>query len=985
VVDNKLRVKDIAAELGIGNKDVMQACRDLDIPVRSHMSTIEDDEADQIRAHVKKGAKATEVVLKEVQPGMVVRRRRKAVRPGSQPVAEDSADEPEDDEAQDMEPGDEAQADAPDAPEAPDEAAQAAESTPAQPRPARKARVVRETPKARIISPAELRGSEPAPAPEAEEPVAQTPVDAQPADAQPQAPEAPAAPEAPVTAEAPEAGATEPQAPGQDAPAPEAETPVTEAEAGPESAAEGPEAPEAEGADAEGEPRKKKKKKIIITPKVRVISRPDPNMAPPAAAVAEEQPQERQRPVLRLRGQGAPGAEPGRPAGGYSGPGRPGGFNAPANTPGGEAPAGDSGDASSKKRRKKDRRVVDFSYKEDVPKGFDRGKKGKKTRRDRRGFEIPEPQGTQPIKAAKRKVRIEDAIRLADLAKSMGVKAQALIKVLFAQFGLMATINQSLDYDTAALVAAEFGYEVEKVGFSEEEYLAPKDEDSPETLAPRAPVVTIMGHVDHGKTSLLDAIRKSKIASGEAGGITQHIGAYDVTTPRGKIVFLDTPGHAAFTAMRARGAQVTDIVILVVAADDGVMEQTREAISHSKAAGVPIIVAVNKMDKPEANPDRVMRELAEQGLSSEEWGGETIFVNVSAKAGTNLDTLLEMVLLQAEVLELKANPDKPAQGHIVEARLDKGRGPVATVLITAGTLRQGDTFICGTQNGKVRAMFNDQGRKLKEAGPATPVEVQGFDGIPQAGDLFVCVEDEKVARRIAGNRQLKERERTLARESRVTLESFMASKPGAEAMNLNLVLKADVQGSLEAIVDALKKLSTDAVKVNVIHGGAGAITESDILLAAASEAIVIGFNVRPTAKIKEVADHENVDVRFYDIIYKLVSDVKDAMTGMLAPVISEKYLGQAEVRETFSIPKVGTIAGCYVVDGELRRNAKIRLLRDGVVVYTGALSSLKRFKDDAKEVRRGYECGAALDKFNDVKVGDVIEAFEEVETAATLD
>jgi translation initiation factor IF-2 len=984
VVDSKLRVKDIAAELGIGNKDVMQACRDLDIPVKSHMSTLEDEEVGQIRAHVHKAAKATEVVLKEVQPGMVVRRRRKTVRGGARPAAQ----EPEADEPRDERPAAEA-ADAADVSETPETEERKA---PGQPRPARKARTVRETPKARIISAAEVRKAEdePAPAPVAEAPEApeaQAPADAAP---QAQAPEAPAADQAPGQQDAAKVVAgPEAEAPAQDEPsAGEAQDAEAAEESGAQAGdapAQAPEAPEAEetgdagaeDAEASGEPRKKKKKKIVVTPKVRIISRPDPSQAAPAP----EPPQERQRPVLRLRGQGAPAP------GGPGGPGRPGGYagpSGPSGPSGPDAPSGDSGDAS-KKRRKKDRRVVDFSYKEDVPKGFDRNKKGKKGRRDRRGFEIPEPQNTQPIKAAKRKVRIEDAIRLADLAKSMGVKAQALIKVLFAQFGLMATINQALDYDTAALVAAEFGYEVEKVGFSEEEYLAPKDDDSPETLEPRAPVVTIMGHVDHGKTSLLDAIRKSKVASGEAGGITQHIGAYDVTTPRGKIVFLDTPGHAAFTAMRARGAQVTDIVILVVAADDGVMEQTREAISHSKAAGVPIIVAVNKMDKPEANPERVMRELAEQGLSSEEWGGDTIFVNVSAKAGTNLDTLLEMVLLQAEVLELKANPAKAAQGHIVEARLDKGRGPVATVLITAGTLRQGDSFVCGTQNGKVRAMFNDQGRKLKEAGPATPVEVQGFEGIPQAGDLFVCVEDEKVARRIAGNRQLKERERTLARESRVTLESFMASRPGAEAMNLNLVLKADVQGSLEAIVDALKKLSTDAVKVNVIHGGAGAITESDILLAAASEAIVVGFNVRPTAKIKEVADHENVDVRFYDIIYKLVSDVKDAMTGMLAPVISEKYLGQAEVRETFSIPKVGTIAGCYVVDGELRRNAKVRLLRDGVVVYTGSLSSLKRFKDDAKEVRRGYECGAALDKFNDVKVGDVIEAFEEVETAATLD
>ncbi len=548
----------------------------------------------------------------------------------------------------------------------------------------------------------------------------------------------------------------------------------------------------------------------------------------------------------------------------------------------------------------------------------------------------------------------------------------------------MATINQSLDIDTATLVAAEFGYEVEKAGFSEEDYLAPKEADAPESLKPRPPVVTIMGHVDHGKTSLLDAIRKSNVTSGEAGGITQHIGAYHVKTKRGEIVFLDTPGHEAFTAMRARGAQVTDLVILVVAADDGVMEQTREAINHSRAANVPIMVAVNKMDKPSADPDRVLRELSELGLQPEDWGGETIVARVSAKTREGLDDLLELVALQSEIMDLKANPDKPARGHIVEARLDKGRGPIATVLIQEGTLHTGDNFVCGPFAGRVRALINDQGKKVKEAGPSLPVEVQGFDGVPDAGEEFLVVADDKVARRIADTRAIKRRERDLASESRVTLETFLAHHDDQEALTLNLVLKADVQGSLEAITDALQKQSTDKVKINIVHGGTGAISESDILLASASRAIIIGFNVRPAARIKDIAEKENVDIRFYDIIYKLVDDVKSAMAGLLAPVQKEVYLGQAEVRKVYNLPKVGAIAGSYVADGKIARNAGVRILREGIVVYSGRISSLKRFKEDAREVVKGNECGIGLENFNDIKIGDIIEAFETVEEAATL-
>ncbi|MBR3881601.1 MAG: translation initiation factor IF-2, partial [Mailhella sp.] len=542
----------------------------------------------------------------------------------------------------------------------------------------------------------------------------------------------------------------------------------------------------------------------------------------------------------------------------------------------------------------------------------------------------------------------------------------------------------------AELVAGDFGItlELQREETSEEKLFSYFDQenDDTENLVTRPPIVTIMGHVDHGKTSLLDAIRKTSVTSGEAGGITQHIGAYHVKTKRGDIVFLDTPGHAAFTAMRARGAQLTDLVVLVVAADDGVMDQTREAINHSRAAGVPIMVAVNKIDKETANPDRVLRELAELGLQAEDWGGDTIVGMVSAKTGKGLDDLLELIALQAEILELKANPDKPARGHVVEAKLDKGRGPVATVLVQEGTLRQGDVFVCGVFSGRVRAMFNDQGRKIKEAGPSMPVEIQGFDGVPEAGEEFVVLADEKTARRIAESRATKLREKELAKVSRVTLENFLSQRADAkEALVLNVVLKADVQGSLEAITEYLRKISTEKVRIEIIHGGAGAISESDVMLATASNAIIIGFNVRPTAKVKEVAEQEQVDIRFYDIIYKLGEEIKAAMAGMLAPVSKEVYLGQAEVRDTFSVPKVGVIAGCMVTDGKLTRNAQARLLRDGVVVYTGRIASLKRHKDDAREVVRNLECGVGLENFHDIKLGDVIEAFEMVEEAASLD
>jgi len=589
-------------------------------------------------------------------------------------------------------------------------------------------------------------------------------------------------------------------------------------------------------------------------------------------------------------------------------------------------------------------------------------------------------------KAIKRRIKVGESITVGELAKRMGIKSGEIIKQLL-QMGVMANINYPIDYDSAVIVASEFGFEVERASMQEEDLMAIEPREAGEAT-PRPPVVTIMGHVDHGKTSLLDAIRQSRITAAEAGGITQHIGAYHVQLPegRGELVFLDTPGHEAFTAMRARGAQVTDLVVLVVAADDGVMEQTREAINHAKAAGVPLVVAVNKIDKPNANPERVKRELANEGVVSEEWGGDVLFAEVSAKKGDGIPDLLEKILLQAEVLDLKAPRKVPAQGRIIESRLDKGRGPVGTVLVLKGILKAGDYFVCGPQFGKVRALLNDQGLKVEEIYPGMPAEVQGFSGVPEAGDEFLVLEDERKAKQIAMMRQQKQREATLARISRVSLEKFYQRIQEGATKELKMVLKADVAGSIEALAKALSELGSKEIKVSLIHQGLGEITESDIMLASASDAIVVGFNVRANPKAMTLSEQEQVDVRYYDIIYKLLEDIHAALEGLLEPVVEEKVQGRAEVRQVFSITKVGTIAGCMIQDGKVERNSLARVLRQGKTVIEGAkVTSLKRFKEDVKEVLSGYECGIGLDRFNDFKEGDIIETYVQEKVKAVLE
>ncbi len=621
------------------------------------------------------------------------------------------------------------------------------------------------------------------------------------------------------------------------------------------------------------------------------------------------------------------------------------------------------------KKTEKEKPAAKAAPKTDKPKEEEKAAPSRKARKA-----IQEEKRAAALKAKKPKIRLEGQVTVAELAGHFDVPATRLITQLM-DIGVMASLNQPLTPESVEVLAEEYGFEVDYIEDPVEEELLAVCDDEDQYQVLRKPVVTVLGHVDHGKTSLLDSIRSAKVTDGEVGGITQHIGAYQVEVSDKQIVFLDTPGHEAFTAMRARGAQVTDIAVLVVAADDGVMPQTIEAINHVKAAQVPIMVAVNKIDKPEANPDRVKQQLSEHGLVSEEWGGDTIFVSVSAIRGDGIEELLEMILLLSEVGELKACPDRTARGSVVEAKLDRGRGPVATLLVQDGTLRVGESLICGSISGKVRAMYNDRGEKIELAGPSTPVEILGLNDVPLAGDRFQVVADERVARQVAEKRAFKLKEAS-RRIQRVTLDDLFKQIQEGEVKDLNLILKADVQGSLEAVQDALSKLSLEEVQIKIIHTGVGAINESDIMLASASNAIVIGFNVRPDANARKLAEQDSVDIRLYRIIYEAIEDIKNAVTGMLKPVMKEVILGQAEVRELFKVSRLGSIAGSYVIEGKITRNASIRVIRDGTVVLdSGKIDSLKRFKDDVREVLTGYECGILLENYNDLREGDIIEAY----------
>jgi len=866
---SKHRIYELARDFNMTNKDFLEKLKSMDIPVKSHMSSLDEETIEKVKEALQ-GKKPAELVEKRIKP-TVIRRRRKKV--SAKAVEIEATPEPEIDT------------------ELPPEAGEQPEE-------------ISETPKP------------------AEERVTNAEVAVEPAES-----ESPAEAVEPAPAE------------------PEAE--VAPSEPKPEKAKE-------EKPPAVVKPIKKLKKEAPA----KIIKLP----ARPKEATAVT-------PVGKKKGQVRP---------------------LQRTVPEAPSPAETADAKGAKKKGRKNRvdetdrdkrffkKKISFRKKEVVEGaalyagGPQRGRKGRKGAKAKTAIKGQKTQITT-AKAIKRRVKIDETIMLSDLAKRMGIKANEMIAKLMGM-GVMATVNQTIDFETATLVAAEFEYEVEKATFEEDTILKP-EQDDPEKLVYRPPVVTIMGHVDHGKTSLLDVIRKTRITEGEAGGITQHIGAYHVSTEKGQIVFLDTPGHEAFSSMRARGAKVTDIVVLVVAADDGVMPQTIEAVNHARAAGVPIIVAVNKIDKANAEPDRVQRQLAEIGLSPEDWGGDTIFVKVSAKQNTGVNDLLEMILLQSEILELKADPDKRAAGHVVEAKLESGRGPVATVLIQEGTLHAGDPVVCGVHYGKVRALLNDRGKQVNSAGPSIPVEITGLTGVPLAGDEMIVLADEKDAKQVSMHRMQKQRSKDLAQTNRLSLDNLFEKMQEGEIKDLNLIIKADVHGSVEALKDSLVKLSNEEVNINIVHAAAGAISESDISLAAVSDAIIIGFNVRPNAKVQEMASEEQVDIRYHKIIYNVIKEVTDAILGLMSSTFEERTVGWADVREVFHVPKVGAIAGCYVTDGKIERGQPVRLLRDGIVLYEGKIGSLRRFKDDVKEVQGGYECGIGIENYNDIKVGDTLECY----------
>lgn len=898
----KIRVYELARELNLKNKQLLDKLHEMQIEVASHMSSLDDEVVARIKQNLfDRKEKASQDT--RVKP-TVIRRRPKAAA-----QAED-------------------QAPASEAPTPGEEAAPAQAPAPAGEEEAQ-----------RIEETAETAEPVAAAAPAVEAPPAAAESESRPAS---EAETEPAAPEA-VTAPEPEAEAPAPMPDTETAPpvaaTPPAQPAPTGEEAPAEAAAPPAAAPEPVRPSAKPPAKAKAKKdapaKIIKLPERPV--KPEPKTKPQPLAAEPPKVEDTSEEALRKKKK--------------------------------KRPEEDTDKRFFKKK-------ISFRKKA-VVEGEDLYTAGLRGRKGRKGAKAKTPPGQKPqitvAKAIKRRIKVDETIVLSELGKRMGLKANELIGKLMSM-GVMTTVNQTIDFETAVLVANEFGYEVEKAAFEEETLLKPQT-DEPGNLLPRPPVVTIMGHVDHGKTSLLDVIRKTHVTEGEAGGITQHIGAYHVSTEKGWIVFLDTPGHEAFTAMRSRGARLTDIVVLVVAADDGVMPQTVEAINHARAAEVPIIVAINKMDKPGADPERVMRQLADSGLAPEQWGGETIFVRVSAKQRSGISDLLEMILLQAEMMDLQANPEKLAKGHVVEAKLDAGRGAVATILVQEGTLRTGDPVVCGVHYGKVRALIDDLGNPVDAAGPSIPVEILGLSGVPAAGDEMIALADEKDARQVSAHRQQKQRSKELAKSSRLSLETLFEQMKEREVKELNLIIKADVHGSIEALSDSLVKLSNEEVKINIIHAATGTITESDVSLATVSDAIIIGFNVRPNAKVQALATEENVDIRFYNVIYTVIKEVQDAIVGLMESRFEEKLLGRAEVRQVFHVPKIGAVAGSYVTEGKVVRGERARLLRDGVVQYEGKIGSLRRFKDDAKEVLAGYECGIGIENYNDIKVGDTLEVF----------
>lgn len=917
----KRRVYELAKELNLTNKELLDKLQELEIEVASHMSSLEDETVAKIKdAIFGRVEVAAEVEESRIRPN-IIRRRRKP-RTEAEIALEDAR----------MEAG----------------AEEAAEPPRAEPAEVEVQETVRSASK--HAEPKKTEAVAPGPAEPAEEQAEPPAISA--SESKSAVPEVETAPEAETPDEPAESGIPE----------------VVEA-AGAEAAEA--ETPEDKGDEKTAKPKKLKKKAKKGTP-AKIISLPEETektaVTEPVRVTTKARshkpstvtplPDVRRQPLAEVK---PPESDEKKKA---------------KKKKVGPEPELEDKIEKGKKAKKKLVPPPSFKRKEIIEGDalydhrFGRVRKGqKKGKASKLEFK---PQITVP-KAIKRRIKVDDTIIIADLAKRMGIKANELIKKLMTM-GVMITVNQAIDFETATLLATEFGFEAERASF-EEDSIIRIAEDAPEQLQFRPPVVTIMGHVDHGKTSLLDAIRHSKITDGEAGGITQHIGAYHVHLEKGDVIFLDTPGHEAFTAMRARGAQVTDIVVLVVAADDGVMPQTIEAIDHSKAAGVPIIVAVNKIDKPGADTDKIKRELAERDLVPEDWGGSTIFVNVSAKQKVGLDELLEMILLQAEILELKANPNKLARGHIIESRLESGRGPVATVLIQEGTLRTGEAVVSGMYYGKIRAMFDDRGNPIKEAGPSFPIEIIGLTGVPMAGEELIAVTDEKDAKQVSEFRLQKQRSTDLTSTTRLSLDKLYEQMLEGAVKDLNLIIKADVQGSIEALKDSLTRLSTGEVKINVIHSATGTIHESDVSLAAVSNAIILGFNVRPTGKVTQMAEEEHVDIKYYNVIYNAIKDIKDAMVGMMASRFEERILGRAEVRLTFNVPSAGTVAGCMVIDGKIQRGQPIRLVRDGIVIHEGKIASLRRFKDDVKEVLQNYECGIGIERYNDIKVGDIIECF----------